>query len=317
MTDTTETGQHPVATRMYDRVIVPLDGSEASEAALTYAAHIPCRELVLLHVSVDDEFIVPEWFGHSTDDEEPEDQTLHAIMGELADSLKTGTRDVKVDIRVGDVAEEIIAEGKNADLIVMMTHGRGAAGRLIFGSVADRVVRHGETPTLLLRAGDHTADPHAPKRIVIALDGSKIAEQAIAPGVKAAKFLGVPVTLIRAIGVDEIRAALRARGGKKTAPFEQSEGLYEETRKKVTGEAGAYLEERAERLRSEGVEANVQILEGSAAFALKDAITPDDLVVMTTRGQGGYKRWSIGSVAEKLVRESPAPLLVQRSAQPS
>lgn len=319
MTDTTNTttGQQPLSPIMYDRVLVPLDGSGASEAALTYAAHIPCRELVLLHVSVDDEFIVPEWFGHATADEDPDEQTLHRILGDLAGSLKTESRDVKVEIRVGDVAEEIISEGKSADLIVMTTHGRGAAGRLFFGSVADRVIRHGETPTLLLRAGDHTTEPRSPKRIVIALDGSEIAEQTIIPGAKAATFLGVPITLVRAVGLDEVRAALRAQGKTRTAPFEQSHSLFEDTRKLVLEEATAYLEAQAEKLRADGIEVNTQIVEGSAAFSLKEAMTPDDIAVITTRGQGGYKRWSIGSVAEKLVRESPCPILVQRSAQPA
>lgn len=316
MADATNTGQQPASTLMFERVLVPLDGSEASEAALAYAAQIPCRELVLLHVSVDDDFIVPEWFGEATEDNS-EEQDVQTILQNLANAMKTDSRDVTVSVRVGDVAEEIISEGRNADLIVMMTHGRGAAGRLIFGSIADRVIRHGETPTLLLRRGDHTTDPRPPKRIVIALDGSEFAEQSLAPGSKAAKYLGIPVMLVRSVGFDEVRAVLRAQGDKPKTPYELSDDLFDKARVRAIEESHAYLEGHAERLRAEGVDVKVEVIEGPAAFCLQEVLTPDDVAVMTTRGLGGYKRWSIGSVVEKLVRESPCPVLVQRSAKAS
>ena len=49
---------------------------------------------------------------------------------------------------------------------------------------------------------------------------------------------------------------------------------------------------------------------GSAVAAILDFAKPGDLIVMTSRGQGGFKRWFLGSVAEKLVRDAPAPVLL-------
>jgi nucleotide-binding universal stress UspA family protein len=301
------------ATTTFNRIIVPIDGSDASEAALTYASHIPCKELVLLHVAVDHEVIVPDWILNK--DEAREETSLHESMEKLADRLRTPERDVKVDMRIGDVAEEIMAAGRDADMIVMMTHGRGAAGRMIFGSIADRVVRHGETPTLLVRVGELTRHPRTPVRIVVALDGSERAEKAIEGAIKVARATGLEVHLIRSVGLHDVKAELRSRRKPGETALQMSPTLYEDTLNDVRDQAKAYLEEQAEIFRKEGIEVTTEVLEGSVPFTIMWAVNPDDILVMTTRGQGGYKRWALGSVAEKLVRESPCPVLLQRGPE--
>jgi nucleotide-binding universal stress UspA family protein len=200
----------------------------------------------------------------------------------------------------------------DADLVIMTTHGRGAAGRLIFGSVADRVVRQGMTPTLLLRRGAHTKTPQPPKRVLVTLDGSEEAELALPAGRKLARVLSVPIILLRAVGFDEIRATLRDQreaGGPSTI---DSADRYEQARLATVEEAKRYLAAEADQLRAEGLDAESQVVEGTPAFSLMWAMTPEDVVVTTTHGTGGYKRWQIGSVAEKLVRQSPCPVLLQR-----
>ena len=49
---------------------------------------------------------------------------------------------------------------------------------MVFGSIADRVIRHGETPTLIVRVGELTRNPKMPRRVIVALDGSELAEKA-------------------------------------------------------------------------------------------------------------------------------------------
>lgn len=236
-------------------------------------------------------------------------------MERLAARLRTPVRKVVVDMRVGDVAEEIIDAGRNADLVVMMTHGRGAAGRMIFGSIADRVVRHGETPTLMVRVGELTRRPKAPERIVVALDGSERAEQAIIPAARLAACTGLPLHLLRSVGLHDVKAELRNRRKPGQSPLEMSPTLYDDTLKDVRNDAREYLERTAARLRAEDLEVTTDLLEGSVPFTILWAVEADDLLVMTTRGQGGYKRWALGSVAEKMIRESPCPVLLQRQPE--
>lgn len=300
----------------YNRILVPYDGSDASEAALTYASQIPCNEIVLLHVAVDDDVLVPEW-GLEWEEDEESEASIQAIMEQMASRLRKDNREVHVEIRVGDVAEEIIHAGMDADLIVMMTHGRGAAGRLIFGSVADRVVRHGRTLTLLLRVGDVTRSPVPPTRIVVALDGSEIAEQALPAAENMAQRLSLPLMLMRAVGLSEIQLALKKYRTADKPPHEQPLNLFEDTKQHVIAEAEKYLGAYAERIRGtgSGIDVKMQVLDGEAAFSLMWVLTPEDILCMTTRGRSGLKRWSIGSVAEKLVREAPCPIMLQRAQE--
>ena len=313
MADVTPQPSPPSGRVVYDRILVPLDGSDEAEAALRYAALLPARELVLLHVEHEDEIFVPEWIFD--EDADPDVHTVRAELDQLAARLRAEGRAVEVVTEIGDVAEQIISSALNTDLIVMATHGRGAAGRLLFGSVADRVVRHGMTPTLLLRAGAHTKAPRLPRRVVVTLDGSEEAEQALPQAERLARAIGIPILLLRAVGFDEVRVTLRRKRKPGEPPFVQSPDLYEQARIETVEEATRYLDAVAGRLRSEGLEVDRKVVEGAPAFCLMWEMGEDDIAVVTTHGTSGYKRWSIGSVAEKLVREAPCPVLLQRIPQ--
>lgn len=301
---------------VYNRIVVPLDGSDASRSALDYAAHIPTRELVLLHVMVDREVIVPDWIlrrDSARKELGPQDR-----MEQLATELTTDDRKVTVDIRIGDVAEEIMKAGEESDLIVMMTHGRGAAGRVIFGSMADRVARHGATPTLLVRVGELTKNPKLPKRIVCALDGSETAERGIAASVRLASSMNLPILLVRSIGIHDVKTQLREERSERdsrVSPMEMDPELYEKTLATIRTRAQAYLDEKAKAVRAEYDNVSTQIVDGSVPFTLIWAVDANDILVITSRGQGGYKRWALGSVAEKLIREAPCPVFLERGAE--
>lgn len=297
----------------YDRILVPLDGSEPSRSALDYAASIPAKELVLMHVMVDREVIVPEWIlkrGSARDETSLADQ-----LETLAEELRTPDRKVTVDIRIGDVAEEIIKAGSKADMIVMMTHGRGAAGRVIFGSMADRVVRHGSTPTLLVRVGELTRNPRVPERVVCALDGSAIAERGLTAAMRLAAALNLPLHLLRNVGLQDVKSALRDTNTDWLAPSDMHPELYDQTLDTVRDEAIQYLADKEALVKDEGLTVTTELVEGSVPFTLMWALDVDDIMVITTRGRGGYKRWSLGSVAEKLIREAPCPVFLERGPE--
>ncbi|MCO5216376.1 MAG: universal stress protein [Thermomicrobiales bacterium] len=222
----------------YNRIVVPVDGSEPSLAALKYATQFPTRELVLLHVMVDREVIVPDWILRR--DSARTEVSLNVRLENLAEELRTPEREVTVDVRIGDVAEEIIRAGEQSDLIVMMTHGRGAAGRVLFGSMADRVIRHGTTPTLLVRVGELTRNPKIPDRVVCALDGSKIAERGLTAAIEVASALQLPLHLVRSVGLQDVKERLRQERTDRVSPLQMDPGA-------VRQNAGAG-EGRSERL---------------------------------------------------------------------
>lgn len=128
---------------MYQRVVVPLDGSTLAETVLDFILQIAGPldlEVVLVRV-------VPRFAAET---ELPEaGPYLERQAGPLAGK---GVR-VRTEVRRGDPAEEIVAATRDAraDLIAMTTRGRGGLARLMLGSVAEAVLRTADVPVFLLR----------------------------------------------------------------------------------------------------------------------------------------------------------------------
>jgi nucleotide-binding universal stress UspA family protein len=141
--------------------------------------------------------------------------------------------------------------------------------------------------------------------IIVPLDGSPEAEAALPYGAFLAKNLGAPVTLTRAL---DVAWAVGAGGG-----FGLYEGLSPDVLQAVEHEARTYLEQTAERLREGGVQVNTAFsrLEAPASAVEKLAeSTRGALIVMTTHARSGIGRTILGSVTDKVIRSSGAPVLV-------
>src|SRR5215208_4805561 len=164
-----------------DCILIPLDGSERAEAALSWAYALPAQRVRLLRVC-------PE--------EHPHTQAAARYLKEVAARDRSSERTIETRIAHGGAAEVIVGDAADADLIVMATQGAGGGGRLLFGSVADRVARHAPAPTLLLRGGHHPVAAQPVRRIVASLDGSPAAERALPLATLLAKELGVSLHLV-------------------------------------------------------------------------------------------------------------------------
>jgi nucleotide-binding universal stress UspA family protein len=83
-----------------------------------------------------------------------EKDAAHKYLGPLRDRLADGGRKVEAYVGEGPAVDVIlsVAREQSASVIVMSTHGRGGLGRLVFGSVADGILRHSEIPVLLVRS---------------------------------------------------------------------------------------------------------------------------------------------------------------------
>lgn len=287
---------------MIDRILVPLDGSEAAEVALGYVALLPSRLVRLLQIEPHTDgplFADPAEWEEWRATREAEGC---AYLEQAGERLRQQSRSVETAFAFGDPADWIIAFAGDADLIVMTTHGRGAAGRVLFGSVADRVARHASVPTLLVRGNNGLATPPQVARVIVPLDGSTLADRALPLAVTAARDLGVPIHLIRVLEDDVVRASVQAGSTAAT--------VYARAQEATQRRAREELETWGRELRNQDVTPSAEILTGNPAVVLLDAIRPDDLVVMTTHGRGGIRRWLLGSVADKLVRAAAAPVLL-------
>ncbi len=153
---------------MFEKILLPLDGSELSEQAVASArgmAQAFNSQLHLLQVlSLGDRFAltrgmdygaVSSGLSQSLMDEVTAAETAKAeeYLAAVAVRLRADGLDVVTAIPDGPAAEKIIeyAEAQSIDLIVMSTHGRGGIQRLLVGSVTDRVIRSSTLPVLVVR----------------------------------------------------------------------------------------------------------------------------------------------------------------------
>jgi nucleotide-binding universal stress UspA family protein len=268
---------------MTQPILVPLDGSDLAEQALPYAHQLaePGCQLILLEVGQDED-----------------DLGLLERHANSCASLETA---------VGDPAEQIlrVANDLGVGLIVMTTLGRGALGRWAFGSVADAVTRTSPVPVFVVPPQDgETEIAPAIQRVVVPLDGSPLAEEALPTAMSLARRLRVPAHLVTAIDVTKIVPVEIM----PTMAFDAA--LYEETIAQIEADATTRLTQSAEQLQHEGPVTTWAVLHGSPFLAITDAVRPGDVIVMTSRGLGGAKRWLLGSVAETLIREGPVPVVL-------
>jgi nucleotide-binding universal stress UspA family protein len=146
---------------MYQKILIPLDGSELAECSLEHAktivraCHLP--DVIILHVVIPFSVQTMPALGEADDAalsrvREQNQKDAEEYVLKVKDNLKKqgiATRAVTV---VGNPADEILGytEKNNVDLIVMSTHGRSGWSRFFFGSVADKVSRHSRVPVLLI-----------------------------------------------------------------------------------------------------------------------------------------------------------------------
>ena len=143
------------------------------------------------------------------------------------------------------------------------------------------------------------------ERIVVALDGSTLAERTLPAAEELARRLGVPIHLVRVADVTWLRF------GANEAALEYA-ALGNELGEEEA-EAGRYLETLRARLAGGGLTATAEVRRGFAGRELVAVTRPQDLLVMASHGRTGPARLLLGSVAEEVTRHAAAPVLLVRA----
>ena len=146
------------------------------------------------------------------------------------------------------------------------------------------------------------------KKMLVPLDGSELAECSLEHAKIVALACRCPeVILLRVIEPDPQVADL---GGVTT------ESWYRDAQARVQAEVKKYLSQAAAKLKKMGVTAKGVVTSGRAADEILDYARKNqvDIIVMSTHGRSGVSRWVIGSVADKVVRHSPIPVLLAAPA---
>jgi nucleotide-binding universal stress UspA family protein len=303
-------------------ILVPLDGSALAEQTLPYVrmlAPASGATIHLLRVISDEEkttlldndpavlyraeaIDVPLW-ERETRVWDMLRQRAESYLDAQAIALRSDGFDVDSHVDVGAPAERIIAvaEQLGADLIVMATHGYTGFKRWTLGSVTDKVVQASPAPVFVV-PGATPEQSGAPrlKRILLPLDGSAFAQQALPPAIELATHGHAELILLRAIvpTVEAYHGTLLPADVQAALRDHAQEDL-----RAVAGELHPYE-----------IPIKTAVVIGYVAEQIVTAAAQHqvDLIVMATHGYGGIKRWALGSVADKVLHATPAPLLLVR-----
>ena len=146
---------------VFRSLLVPIDGSDPSNAAWTLAVKLAVSEgasLIFLNVVESDKVIASIMPGQGIADPTPAINALRSagteMLKDAVGSAKSAGANVSSELLEGDCIETIIncAKSRSADLIVIGSHGRSGLKRLMLGSVAEGVLRHSDVPVLVTKA---------------------------------------------------------------------------------------------------------------------------------------------------------------------
>ena len=182
----------------------------------------------------------------------------------------------------------------------------GRAGRVVYGSVADDVLRHAEVPVLLVPPMlDHAWPTDRPLTVLVPLDGSDLAEAALESAGLLAEGLGARLHLLQVVQPPTYPLY---GDGYVYIPFDDEA---------ERANARQYLEEQAEKLTGRGIGASIEVAVGAPdiVIARTAAEQQADVIAMATHGRGGLARLVLGSVATGTLRRAHVPLLLSLAAR--
>jgi nucleotide-binding universal stress UspA family protein len=283
---------------MFEKILVPLDGSELAEAALPYVQGLAERldsEAILFTVCEQGEWL---------------ERPLRAYLKKRAEELQSLGIKASPLIVEGDPAYEILdfAQKNNVGLIAISTHGRTGISRWALGSIANKVLQKSHIPLFLVRSKgiEEVLEERKLRKILVPLDGSPFAEgvvpfvEEIAGGMSEVILLKV----IESFSIPQSSALYVSDWGKMVKDYIAS----------AESETEQYLTKYESALREKDIKVSSIWLHGSPAQTiLKYAMDKSvDLIAISTHGYSGVTRWAFGSVASKIIEDSSKPLLLIR-----
>jgi nucleotide-binding universal stress UspA family protein len=277
------------------RILVPVDFSEASKKAVNYGLSFALEfesRLILAHIAPYDAAAY----------EKAKADLLELIPQDCRDRLN-----FEIIVKSGDIRAELaaIVEDREIGLIVMGTHGRSYIGRMILGSVTEGMLRKLHVPILTVSHLDPEKEIHQPRlvplrRILYATDLADGSEEGLAFSIRLARGLDASLTVAHALQLGDT-----AFYGMEAVPLPADYDAEVRTR----------AEERLNRavaLASDGGVPISTMLADGPPYEMINALAARlkaDLIVINLQAKGRLERLVLGSTAERVIRTATAPVL--------
>nr|WP_255769921.1 universal stress protein [Pseudarthrobacter sulfonivorans] len=300
-------------------IVVGVDGSDHGQCALVWAAREAERRRRPLHIVT--AYSVPIFAasgldgGYATVDDSVIREGAEAIIQQAMDKVAGYNIDVDASVENGDASGVLLEMSETAELLVFGTRGRGGfVGRLL-GSVSSALPAHSKCPTVTVplvcsdRLGETTDDrriraeqakeghKQVDNVVVVGVDGSEQARVAVLEAADQATRLGATLRVICA--VPQFSGSLAW----VPAPMDR-QALFDDIREQL--EAGkTWLKSHYPNLAVES-----EVKDGSAVDVLVEASRHAELVVVGTRGRGGFTGMLLGSTSDGVLHHTKGPVMV-------
>jgi nucleotide-binding universal stress UspA family protein len=263
------------------RVVGGFDGSPGAAAALAWAAEearLHDGELVALAVLNDHQPPAPVPTPLSVDDPDGLVGRLHRAVAEISS-------DAAFRYDHGGAATQLSAAGNDADLLVVGSRGRNPLAGLLLGSVSRGCLHHASCPVAVVRTWPPPTPPRG--RVIVGIDGSDQARQALHVAAEEARLQGAAVHAIHAVHWDHLGAELVAPATRQLVGWWKDLVAAELARTKVV--------------------ACPVILNGHAPDVLVRHSNRADLLVLGARGRNPLASLLLGSTSEHCARHTQSP----------
>lgn len=275
---------------MLKKILLALDGSENAERALPWAKRLSSREKALVVLVR----VVP--YVGTTDELETRLREAREYLQGAERELNYAGVPTKVLVRKGIASHVIphVAEREGCDLILMTTRGGSPVKRWAIGGVTEQVMRTSLIPVLPVRSQMALPRQGHVRRLILPVDGSTLAESGVSWAARLAQALKAKMLFVHVIPPGALVAGSR------------TERRFQALSKRIR--------RVCDLLQKSGVPARFVLQHGDAAERIVQVADQNDLILTTTHGRGGFKRWIFGSVAEKLIHHSLVPVLVYKTS---
>lgn len=287
---------------MYERILVPLDGSELAEQAIPYVEWLAGKfnsEVI----------VITACFAG-----DPLERALTEYVERRVEKIQSlGIKARSVCIQ-GEPAASIIdfARKNDSSLIAISTHGRTGVSQWLLGSIANKVVQRSHIPVFLVRSSQPAKTPADKelRKILLTLDGSQFSEAIIPYVEKLAEVTGSEVVLLRVVEPAKLP---------QLAAYADREKYEKDFIDKLKKEAKRYLDQKKTALAGKGIKVNSALLEGKADETILQYAEDKsvNLIALTTHGFSGVSKWAYGSVASRIIEASSKPTLLVRPTLPA
>lgn len=295
---------------MFNKILVPLDGSKLAESVLPVAVlleEILNSLVVLVHVIEKDAPPVIHGENHLTTKAEAEVylKNISASFFPESENIEWHVHTTETAQVAGSISEHV---GElDTDLIVMCTHGRSGLGEALFGSIAQQVISFSKTPLLLIRPEfEKSVGPFNCRKVLLPLDGNPEHELGIS---RIREFLKICQSQVHLVQVIETFGTL---SGQMAPASRLLPGTTTRMLDMMEEEALDYLTKKQAFLSELDIPSIITVERGEPAQVIHEAAVKNQigLIVLTTHGKKGLEAFWAGSLTAKICKSCLVPLLL-------